>query len=208
MPGLMGKLPTFPKTYNVYFLAIVSTLGGTLFGFDISSMSAIVGTDQYIDYFHNPAGAYQGAIGSALAAGSIIGCLIAGPISDRIGRRDACLFACLWWLAGTSVQVATTSRAMLIAGRMLNGVCVGITSSQVPVYLAEIAKKNMRGSILVIQQLAIEVRHPGHVLHRLRLLLHPRTQRLVQDRVGYPVHPLRFPDRGPAFPAPVAALAG
>lgn len=40
---------------------------------------------------------------------------------------------------------------------MLNGVCVGITSSQVPVYLAEIAKKNMRGSILVIQQLSIEV---------------------------------------------------
>ncbi|KAK0945874.1 hypothetical protein LTR29_002731 [Friedmanniomyces endolithicus] len=157
MPGLIGKVPTFPKTYNVYFLAIISTVGGMLFGFDISSMSAIVGTQQYLDYFGNPAGSLQGAIGSALAAGSIIGCLIAGPISDRRGRRDACMFACLWWLAGTSVQVATTSVGVLIAGRMLNGVCVGITSSQVPVYLAEIAKKNMRGSILVIQQLAIEV---------------------------------------------------
>ena len=85
MPGLIGKLPTFPKTYNVYFLAIISTVGGMLFGFDISSMSAIVGTHQYLDYFGNPAGSLQGAIGSALAAGSIIGCLIAGPISDRIG---------------------------------------------------------------------------------------------------------------------------
>ena len=92
MPGLIGKLPTFPKTYNVYFLAIISTVGGMLFGFDISSMSAIVGTQQYLDYFGNPAGSLQGAIGSALAAGSIIGCLIAGPISDRIGRRDACMF--------------------------------------------------------------------------------------------------------------------
>jgi len=27
-PGLMGKLPDLPKTYNVYFLAIISTLGG------------------------------------------------------------------------------------------------------------------------------------------------------------------------------------
>ena len=73
----------------------------------------------------------------------------------------------------------------LIVGRVLNGVCVGITSSQVPVYLAEIeetikyasglqaalailklllcftgfliAKKDKRGSIIVIQQLAIEV---------------------------------------------------
>lgn len=86
------KLPTFPKVYNVYFLAIISTVGGMLFGFDISSMSAIVITDQYINYFDNPAGAYQGAIGSALAAGSIIGCLIAGPISNKIGRRDACMF--------------------------------------------------------------------------------------------------------------------
>ena len=44
----------------------------------------------------------------------------------------------------------------MIVGRVLNGVCVGITSSQVPVYLAEIAKKDKRGSIIVIQQLAIE----------------------------------------------------
>lgn len=44
----------------------------------------------------------------------------------------------------------------LIAGRIFNGICVGITSSQVPVYLAEIAKKDKRGSIIVIQQLAIE----------------------------------------------------
>jgi MFS family permease len=45
---------------------------------------------------------------------------------------------------------------MLIAGRILNGVTVGITSSQVPVYLAEIAKHNQRGAIIIIQQLAIE----------------------------------------------------
>ena len=45
---------------------------------------------------------------------------------------------------------------MLIGGRPINGICVGITSSQVPVYLAEIAKKEKRGSIIVIQQLAIE----------------------------------------------------
>jgi len=100
MPGLAGRLPTFPKVYNVYFLAIVSTVGGMLFGFDISSMSAIVGTDQYLEYFDNPAGAYQGAIGSALAAGSIIGCLIAGPISDKIGRRDACMFGELEMVPG------------------------------------------------------------------------------------------------------------
>ena len=51
------------------------------------------------------------------------------------------MFACLWWLVGTAVQVATNGVGSLIAGRVLNGVCVGITSAQVPVYLAEIAKR-------------------------------------------------------------------
>lgn len=119
-------------------------------------MSAIIGTKQYISYFNNPHGIIQGAIGSSLAAGSVVGSLFAGPLSDRIGRRDSIFCACFFWLAGTSVQVACQSYGMLIAGRILNGVCVGITSSQVPVYLAEIAKKDKRGSIIVIQQLAIE----------------------------------------------------
>lgn len=51
------------------------------------------------------------------------------------------MFACLWWLVGTALQVAVNGFGMLVAGRFLNGVCVGITSSQVPVYLAEIAKR-------------------------------------------------------------------
>ncbi|KAH9865693.1 hypothetical protein J1614_009280 [Plenodomus biglobosus] len=146
----------FPKIYNVYFLACIATMGGMLFGFDISSMSAIISTDQYIEYFDNPTGVVQGAIGAALAAGSVVGSIMAGPVSDKFGRRDALVFACSFWIIGTILQIATNGRGMLIAGRVLNGVTVGITSSQVPVYLAEISKHSQRGAILVIQQLAIE----------------------------------------------------
>lgn len=150
------KLPTFPKIYNTYFVAIVATVGGMLFGFDISSMSAIIGTNQYLDYFDNPVGVRQGAINAALAAGSVVGSIMAGPVSDKIGRRDSIMFACFWWLVGTAIQAGVNGFGTLMAGRVLNGVCVGITSSQVPVYLAEISKKEKRGSIIVIQQLAIE----------------------------------------------------
>ncbi|KAI8909275.1 sugar transporter [Powellomyces hirtus] len=146
----------FPKVYNTYFLAFVSTIGGMLFGFDISSMSAIVGTKQYADFFDNPSDFVQGAIGAALAGGSVIGSLMAGPMSDKWGRRDSIFMACIFWVVGTIIQIFVTGVPTLIIGRAINGICVGITSSQVPVYLAEIAKKEKRGSIIVIQQLAIE----------------------------------------------------
>ena len=97
----------------------------------------------------------------AQAGGSIVGSAFAGLVSDRIGRRDSIAFgktpshttdgsttesipACLWWLAGTAVQVSTHSRAQLIVGRVLNGVCVGITSSQVPVYLVRLIWEKAR----------------------------------------------------------------
>ncbi|KAI9734943.1 MAG: hypothetical protein M1834_002023 [Cirrosporium novae-zelandiae] len=150
------KLPSFPKTYNTYFVASIATIGGMLFGFDISSMSAIIPTDQYINYYNNPAGTLQGGISAALAGGSIVGCLVAGPLSDRLGRRDSSMVAAWFWMVGTAIQVGNQGYASLIVGRVVNGICVGITSSQVPVWLAEIAKKERRGTIIVIQQLAIE----------------------------------------------------
>lgn len=145
-----------PKIYNTYFLAIISTIGGMLFGFDISSISLTVGTNQYINYFNNPSGTLQGGINASLAGGSVIGAIFAGSLSNKFGRKIALFISCLWWLVGTSLQVSTHSVAQLIVGRLLNGVCVGIASSQVPVYLAEIAKKEKRGSILTIQQVRVK----------------------------------------------------
>lgn len=137
-------------------LAIIATLGGMLFGFDISSVSLVIGTQQYLSFFNNPSGTLQGGINASLAGGSVIGAIFAGTISNKFGRKLALFFSCLWWLVGTTLQVSTHSIAQLIVGRLFNGICVGIASSQVPVYLAEIAKKEKRGSILTIQQLAIE----------------------------------------------------
>ena len=73
---------TFPKVYNTYFLAIISTIGGMLFGFDISSISAIIITDQYVTYFDNPHGLWQGGIGAALV------CLL-----KEFTRQNALIYA-------------------------------------------------------------------------------------------------------------------
>lgn len=47
---------------------------------------------------------------------------------------------------------------MLLVGHIINSVMVGVTSSQVPVSLAKISKHDKRGLIMLIQQIAIDIR--------------------------------------------------
>jgi len=90
-----------------------------------------------------------------MSAGSFAGSLVAGYLSDRLGRRKAIQIGAVIWIVGSIVQATTTSVAQLVIGRIINGVCVGITSSQVPVYLAEVSPKHIRGRIVGLQQWAI-----------------------------------------------------
>ncbi|KAK5734165.1 hypothetical protein LTR17_009148 [Elasticomyces elasticus] len=117
-------------------------------------MSAIIGTEQYNPHFNTAAGIIQGAIGASLSAGRVIGSVVAGPISNWMGRSNSSGFACVFWLMGTAT--ATDCIEILIAGRVLSRICVGINGSQAPVYIAEIAKKEKQGALIIIQQLAIE----------------------------------------------------
>ena len=157
---------------NIYVLAAFGTIGGALFGFDVSSMSAWIGADQYLDYFHSPNSDLQGGITASMSAGSFAGAVAAGFISDKLGRRMSLMIACCIWVVGIAIQCSSQNVAQLVAGRVIAGLAgkshrprsvwsftnfaVGITSSQVCVYLAELAPSHIRGRIVGIQQWAIE----------------------------------------------------
>jgi hypothetical protein len=51
---------------NIYVLAAFGTIGGALFGFDVSSMSAWIGRDQYLDYFNHPDANMQGGVSNVM----------------------------------------------------------------------------------------------------------------------------------------------
>lgn len=127
-----------------------------LFGFDISSMSAWIGSDQYLEYFGHPGSTKQGGITASMSAGSFVGALIAGYLADKLGRRGALKVASVIWVVGAVLQCSAQNVAHLIVGRVVSGFSIGITSSQVLVYLAELAPSGIRGRIVGIQQWAIE----------------------------------------------------
>ncbi|KAL2110477.1 hypothetical protein VUR80DRAFT_1117 [Thermomyces stellatus] len=144
------------RIYNIYVIAAFGTIGGMLFGFDVSSMSAWIGADQYRFYFNDPDSNLQGAITASMSAGSLVGALVAGFLADPFGRKGALQIASVVWLVGAALQSSAQHVAHLIVGRVVSGLAIGITSSQCCVYLAELAPGRIRGRIVGIQQWAIE----------------------------------------------------
>ncbi|EAU30240.1 hypothetical protein ATEG_09103 [Aspergillus terreus NIH2624] len=155
---------------NIYVIAAVSVIGGALFGFDISSMSAILGTQSYRCYFNqgpegppfndNPrctglSALNQGGVTAAMSGGSWLGALVSGFISDIMGRKYAIMTGCVIWVIGCVIMCASQNIAMLVVSRVINGLAVGIESAQVPVYIAEIAPPSKRGRLVGSQQWAI-----------------------------------------------------
>jgi len=147
---------------NVYLIAAISIIGGGLFGFDISSMSAIIATHNYLCYFNQgpgeckgPRSDVQGGITASMAGGSWLASLCSGYISDAFGRKKAIMLGAVIWVIGCIIVSASQNIAMLIVGRIINGFCVGICSAQVPVYISELAPPSKRGRLVGAQQWAI-----------------------------------------------------
>lgn len=66
----------------------------------------------------------------------------------------------VWYLTkgriiGSLITCASQNIAMLVVGRLINGLCVGIASAQVPVYVSELAHPRKRGRVVGAQQWAI-----------------------------------------------------
>ena len=129
--------------------------GGGLFGFDISSMSGVLGTAAYKRYFGNPVSYTQGGITASMPAGSLVGSLASSFLADKYSRKVALQISCVIWIVGSILQCAAQNIGMLCAGRAIAGICVGIASSVVPVYQSEIAPREIRGRVVSLQQWAI-----------------------------------------------------
>jgi MFS family permease len=92
---------------------------------------------------------------SMFTVGGLLGSLSASMVMERHGRKAALQISGLSVAAGSGLMAIAPSTSLLLLGRFLTGCGAGIGLCTGPVFLAEIAPSNIRGSVGVLTQLAI-----------------------------------------------------
>jgi SP family xylose:H+ symportor-like MFS transporter len=149
---------TSNKRINIYFITIVITLGGLLFGYDTG---VINGTQFYFSKYFELTGALKGFIVSSALLGALFGALGAGVLSKATGRKNsliiaAVLFSISAWGSGLPAMLPE-SISLMVFFRILGGIAIGIASMNAPMYIAEIAPAEKRGNLVTYYQLAIVI---------------------------------------------------
>ncbi|XP_010528860.1 PREDICTED: sugar transporter ERD6-like 5 isoform X2 [Tarenaya hassleriana] len=93
--------------------------------------------------------------GSILTIGAMIGGAMSGQIADKLGRRSTMAFAEVFCIVGWATISFAKVAGWLDAGRFLVGYGMGVISFVVPVYIAEITPKDLRGGFTTVHQLVI-----------------------------------------------------
>ena len=136
----------------IYLLSLVAALGGLLFGFDLAIIS---GTVQFFsDYFRLDTIETGWAVG-CINVGAAAGALLAGKLSDSLGRKKTLILcALLFAVSGVGTGWAG-SFILFVLFRLVSGVAVGAAALVCPMYIAETVPAPLRGRLVATYQLAI-----------------------------------------------------
>lgn len=133
-------------------ISFISALGGYLFGFDFAVISGALpflkqqfGFDPY----------WEGLATGILAIGAMIGCIIAGKIADKYGRRPGMMLAASLFATSSLAMALAPTRDFFMIARFIAGTGVGMASMLSPMYISEIAPAVIRGRLVAMNQLTV-----------------------------------------------------
>ncbi len=143
-----------PRSLFTVRVAATVALGGFLMGFDASVISGVVGSVEV--QFALTKIELGWAVASLTLAASLA-MLLAGPLSDRWGRRPVLQLAAALFLVSAVASALAQSYLGLVLARMLGGLGVGAALIIAPMYIAEIAPARTRGRLVSFNQLNIVI---------------------------------------------------
>ncbi|QPB42514.1 sugar porter family MFS transporter [Rodentibacter haemolyticus] len=133
-------------------ICAVASLGGLLFGYDTSVISGAI--DALKTYFQlSPA--ETGWAVSNVVIGCVIGSIFSGEIARRIGRKKTLVIAAILFTISAIGSALADLFFWFIIYRMIGGVAVGIAAAVSPMYIAEVAPKDYRGTASAMNNFAL-----------------------------------------------------
>ncbi|KAI8381080.1 general substrate transporter [Radiomyces spectabilis] len=157
----------------VFFCAIIASLGTLNSGFNTSALN-IPGDN--VRYCPNVAHGVQtyypnsplpqclpmsdwiwGVATGMFAVGGLIGAMLAGPMSDKWGRRDAMIMINVSFFIGAILLSTSVHSAMFAIGRIFVGIGGGFMTVVISMYIAETAPPRSRGLLGSFLQLFMTI---------------------------------------------------
>jgi sugar porter (SP) family MFS transporter len=150
----LPPLTNGPHRKRLGMVAMVATFGGLLFGYDTGVINGAL-RPMTADLGLTPI--TEGIVTSSLLFGAAAGAVGGGRLSDSWGRRKTIILLAVLFLVGALSCVFAPNFEVMVVGRVILGLAVGGASSVVPVYLAELAPYEIRGSLAGRNELMIVI---------------------------------------------------
>ncbi|KAI7857479.1 general substrate transporter [Circinella umbellata] len=147
--------------YMSLIATTVSCFGGFLFGYDIGVISGVLAMPTFPAYFGfneggpNHIAQVKGDVVALLQAGCCVGALLINFFADPFGRKLAIILSSIIFIVGGILQAVAQNLPTMLAGRFIAGLGVGACSMLVPMYIAEIAPRKLRGRLGTLWQFLV-----------------------------------------------------
>ncbi|XP_031502190.1 D-xylose-proton symporter-like 2 [Nymphaea colorata] len=131
-------------------------LGGLLYGYDIGATSgasvSLESAELSGTTWYNLSSIELGVVVSGSVYGALIGSIVAFNVADFLGRRRELIVSSTLYIIGALITALAPDFAILVIGRLVYGVGIGLTMHAAPMYIAETAPMQIRGLLISLKE--------------------------------------------------------
>ncbi|MCY0881113.1 MAG: MFS transporter, partial [Firmicutes bacterium] len=143
-----------PHKGYIILIAVIAAFGSLLFGYDTGVISGAI---LFLKTAFHLSPVIEEIVVSIVLAGAVVGAAAGGFLTDRYGRKRIIIGAAGLFMLSALLTALAPNLTVLITGRVLVGIAIGIASFTSPLYISEVAPAKIRGALVSFSQLALTV---------------------------------------------------